>query len=70
MKLSYTVNNGVTWKTIKTVTGNPGSYSWTLPQVAQSKSKCKVKVELKDAGGNTIGSDMSDSIFTINNLTD
>jgi hypothetical protein len=65
VKLSYTVNNGVTWKTIKTVTGNPGTYSWTLPVVAQPKTKCKVKVELKDAAKNTIGSDVSDSVFAI-----
>jgi hypothetical protein len=70
VKLSYTLNNGVTWKTIKTVTENDGSYSWTLSAVTQPKTKCKVKVELKDVAGNIIGSDMSDSVFTINNLTD
>ena len=39
VKLSYTVNNGVTWKKIKTVAGNDGSYDWTLPTVATTQGE-------------------------------
>jgi hypothetical protein len=62
-KLFRSTNGGSTWTLIKTVTGNPGSYNWTVPNV--SSSNCKVKVVLKDAGGVTVGSDVSDGVFTI-----
>jgi hypothetical protein len=65
VELYYTVNGGTTWKLIPaTITGNPGNYSWT-PTVSQKKISCKVKVVLKDMNGNTVGSDVSDSYFTI-----
>jgi len=64
--LKYTINGGRTWKKIATLDGNPGSYNeWTVPDVPKTKSKCKVKVVLKDAAGNTVGNDTSDSSFTI-----
>jgi hypothetical protein len=47
----------------KTLTGNPGSYNWTVPSV--SSTKCKVKVILKDAGGTKVGTDTSNKNFTI-----
>jgi len=62
-KLFRTMNGGSTWPLIKTLTGNPGSYNWTVPNV--SSSNCKVKVVLKDSGGVTVGSDISDAFFTI-----
>jgi hypothetical protein len=63
--LSYTLDGGVTWKAIPAITGNPGTYSWTVPTVSTSKTKCKVKVVLKDSAGNIVGSDVSDMWFKI-----
>lgn len=63
VKLFYSINGGVSWKAIKTVKGNPGSYDWTVPDV--SSSSCKIKVMLKDAGGATVGNNVSDGFFTI-----
>jgi hypothetical protein len=60
--LQYTTD-GNTWTRIKTLTGNPGSYNWTVPAV--SSTKCKVKVILKDAGGTKVGTDVSNKNFTI-----
>ena len=66
VKLLYTKNGGKTWNNINTLDGNPGSYDdWTVPDVPKIKRKCKVKVVLKDAKGNTVGSDTSDGYFTI-----
>jgi hypothetical protein len=68
--LSYTQNNGDTWKTIDT-SGDPlddGSFDWLVPQVNGTKGKSKVKIVLKDAQGNTVGSDVSDETFTISPL--
>ena len=66
VKLFYTKNGGKTWNKIDTLDGNPGSYGeWTVPDVPKVKRKCLFKVVLKDANGNTLGSDTSDSYFTI-----
>ncbi len=42
-----------------------GEYAWTVPDVPREESKCKVKVMLKAANGNTVGVDVSDGYFTI-----
>ena len=65
VKLYYTLDNGLTWKPITTLPGNPGSYSWPVPPVGKDKTKCKVKVVLKDGTGKVVGSDTSDFTFTI-----
>jgi len=69
VKLLYTKNGGEKWIPIHTFTGeNPGFYEWIAPDVPKTKSKCKVKVVLKDANGNTVGSDTSDAYFTIDSI--
>jgi len=66
VKLFRTMNGGSTWTLIKTLlTGNPGSYNWKVPLVTVPKTQCKVKVVLRDSGGVTVGSDISDGVFTI-----
>jgi len=69
VELSYSLDNGVTWKdfTAQPPSGsNPESHPVTLPTVTKAKSKCKVRVVLKDASNRKVGSDVSDGIFTIN----
>jgi len=63
--LKYTKNGGKKWKKIDGLTENLGFYEWTVPGVPKTKSKCLVKVVLKDAKGRTVGSDTSDGYFTI-----
>lgn len=64
--LKYTVNEGKKWKRIITIKeDNPGTCLWTIPNVTKTKKKCKVKVQLKDKNGNRLGTDASDSYFTI-----
>jgi hypothetical protein len=67
VNLSYTKDGATTWVLInpKPITGNPGSYSWTIPSVAKPKTRCKVRVVLRDAGGIALGTDASDAYFTI-----
>ncbi len=62
-QIFYTLDGGTTWVFKNLLQGNPGSYTWTVPLV--TKTKCKVKVVLKDAKLITVGSDTSDSNFTI-----
>ena len=59
VKLYYTLDNGLTWKLITALPDNTGSYLWSVPKVEKDKTKCKVKVVLKDAMGKVVGSDMS-----------
>lgn len=63
--LYYTRNHGDTWKPIITLPAGQTSYDWPVPPVPRSSSYCKVKVVLKDAKGNSLGSDASDGFFTI-----
>ncbi len=67
VKLYYTTDGGTTWKEIDPTASktNTGAYDWTVPTVTTTKTKCKVKVVLKDAVGITVGSDTSDANFTI-----
>ncbi len=60
-KLSYTINNGLTWLPIATIPGNPGAYDWTVPQIART---AKVKVDLKN-GSTLVATDSSDAGFRI-----
>ena len=70
VQLFYTKDGGVTYNLITTLSGAypPGDYSqlWTIPPVGTTpKTKCKVKVLLKDARGVIRGSDVSDNFLTI-----
>ena len=67
VQLSYTMDGGVTWKQMigSPVSGNPESFTWTVPTVTKEKKKCKVKVVLKDNQGKSVGSDTSDTFFSI-----
>ena len=67
VQLSYTLDNGDTWKAINTSAdpSDDGSFVWTVPKVTKDKNNCRVKVVLKDASGKTLGSDVSDGVFTI-----
>lgn len=65
-KLFFSKDGGVTWISMAPpLPGNPGSFGWTVPIVKKNKTKCKVKVMLKDSSGNVVGSDVSDGYFTI-----
>ena len=64
VQLSYTRDGGVTWiKLPATIAGNPGRYAWAVP--SKKGTQCKLKVVLKDLTGKTIGSDISDTFFSI-----
>jgi len=64
-ELLYSLNKGKSWQPIATLTGSFRSYEWTVPEVLKRKTKCKVKVVLKDENGKRLGSDVSDGVFTI-----
>jgi subtilisin family serine protease len=58
--LDYSTDSGSTWTRIATLTGNPGSYMWTV--CGPPSTTCRMKVTCYDAVGN-FGSDMSDDDF-------
>ena len=59
VRISYSTNNGATWKTIVKKATNNGSYLWKVPNV--QSSRCLVRVAEKD--GNP--SDESSKVFSI-----
>lgn len=70
VNLYYTKDGETTWVLIISLTDSvyltAGSHSFNWkPKVAQEKTSCKVKVELKDASGNTLAEDTSNGYFTI-----
>ena len=66
VQLFYTLNGGTTWKVIdRNITGNPGTYHWTLPVTRIQQNRCKVMIVLKDAKGRTLGTGLSTGLFTI-----
>lgn len=62
VKLSYSTNGGSGWTAIATVTGNPGTYNWTVPN--SPGTTCKARVELFN-NNTAVGNDASDQNFTI-----
>lgn len=63
-KLYYSTDGGTVWILITTITGNPGTYAWTVPTVTEAQPVL-VRVELRGSSG-IVGSDISDKFFTIN----
>jgi hypothetical protein len=59
VKIQYSKNNGSSWTTIISSTGNDGSYSWSVPNV--SSNQCLVKVSETDGSP----TDTSNSVFSI-----
>jgi uncharacterized repeat protein (TIGR01451 family) len=71
VKLYYTKDSGSTWLPIIALTDlaylatGSHSYDQWIPTCNKPKDGCKVRVELKDASGNILGKDASDSYFII-----
>jgi hypothetical protein len=64
-KIHLSKDGGMTWSLIASLQGNPGSYHWAVALVPAIKSKCKLKIVLKNKKGKILGSDVSDAVFTI-----
>ena len=64
-KLSFSVDNGVTWTpiTLDFVTGT--SLNWTVPTPAANKKQCFVKITGFDASNKKLGADTSNAPFAI-----
>ncbi len=58
----YSYDGGATYTFIDSLTGNPGSYDWTVPNTPSSN--CLVRILAYDGAGNR-GLDVSDGYFTI-----
>ena len=58
----YSTFNGATWTLIESLTGNPQTYNWVIPN--STSDFCLVKVVVTDGGLNP-AEDVSDAVFTI-----
>ena len=61
VSINYSLDSGLTWQPIVSVTNNTGSYSWSVP--ATFSNKCLVKIN--DYSTPSVY-DVSDAIFSIN----
>jgi subtilisin family serine protease len=62
VSIYYSYNGGSSYNHIVDLSGNPGSYDWTVPNTPSAQ--CLVQVYAYDAAANE-GSDISDAYFTI-----
>jgi len=62
--IDYSVDNGMSWKSVVANTANDGTYSWTVPDDPSSASLVRVS---EAADGSP--SDVSDGVFSIPGLT-
>jgi hypothetical protein len=60
--IDYTYDAGSNWYDVADITGNPGSYAWTVPNTASTQ--CLVRVTAYDGVGNS-DVDQSNGYFTI-----
>jgi subtilisin family serine protease len=60
--IDYTYDGGTNWYDVAGLSGNPGTYNWTVPNTPSTQ--CLVKVTCFDAATNS-GFDVSDNFFTI-----
>jgi subtilisin family serine protease len=58
----HSSNGGGSYNLVATLTGNPGTYSWTVPNTPSTQNL--IRVNVTDQGGNT-ASDASNAVFTI-----
>lgn len=63
VRLYYSIDNGVNWKTIVNSTPNDGRFDWTIPN--DPSAACLVQIEAANDGE---PSDRSDQVFTISPL--
>lgn len=65
VKLEYSLNNGSSWATISSSTGNDGSFNWNVPALQSFTAL----VRISDASNSAIN-DVSDGTFSILPLVD
>jgi serine protease len=65
--IDYTYDGGTNWYDVADLTGNPGTYDWTVPNTPSTQ--CLVRVTAYDAATNS-GVDQSDAYFTILELVE
>jgi PKD repeat protein len=66
-EIDYSYDGGGTWYDVANLSGNPGSYDWTVPNTPSTQ--CLVLVQCFDAASN-VGLDQSDGFFTILELVE
>jgi serine protease len=66
-EIDYTYDGGANWYDVADLSGNPGSYDWTVPNT--QGTECLVMVQCFDAAAN-YGMDQSDGFFTILELVE
>ncbi len=64
-RIYYRKSSKSKWKLIEEVSGDPGTYAWTAPNLGSTKNKVRVKVDLRDASGKSLGNAKNTANFTL-----
>jgi hypothetical protein len=65
--IDYTYDGGTNWYDVADLSGNPGTYDWTVPNTPSTQ--CLVRITVYDAASNS-DVDQSDAYFTIQELVE
>jgi hypothetical protein len=63
--VSCTTDGGTTWTDVAEVPGDADGCGWSVPEVAQTSNRCRLRVELLSVKGLVLGTDVSEGEFTI-----
>jgi hypothetical protein len=63
--VSCTTDGGTTWTEVAEMPGDAEGCGWSVPDVAQTSSLCRLRVELLSAKGAVLGTDVTEGEFTI-----
>jgi PKD repeat protein len=64
-KILFSQNNGARWKLVERLSGNPGIYHWTVPDVKKTRESGRLKLVLLDEKGVNLGKDETDGAFAV-----
>lgn len=63
--IRYSLDGGKTWKIAGKIAGNPGIFSWNVPVLLTSKTRCRLKVTLLNKSGGFVAQDSGEDFFTV-----
>jgi hypothetical protein len=63
-RIQRSFDGGATWRTVTVLGGNPGAYTWVVPDPGRVRAEARLRVQLL-AGTRRVGSDASDLVFYV-----
>jgi hypothetical protein len=64
-RIFLSLDNGVRWRQLAVLVGNPGTWDWSVHEVPGIKRNCLLRIDIRNARGRVIGTGKSRLPFTI-----